>query len=391
MSSLHFNFLYPMNRICSLGITKSAFRRIRLSNRASSLQTRSFTVESKRQAGLVHRHGKAVEPHTIGAERAREKTRCDELRSINKKGRKVKIYSSKHQPASLSTEKDQVSAKSMINKKTHDPEVKNIDKTQNSQEIGSQNGVRLTSRGTVLHLSPEKKVEEQNTSKPANFQKPHYVHHFDTYTQVHRVQEGGFTLEQSITTMKAVRALLAMNLGVAKASLVSKSDVENQSYLFRAASSELKTEIQSMRCKNDEAMRRERTLLQHEVDILIQKLSQELLTLKEEIKGMFDDRKMSVRMDQRSMESKIQELNYKITVLLKSDTKSEVEVLRWVLTRRSVMGILFMAFMVLTSVRYASYKSHENELRKKRDAEIKMEGNLSTFPPQGAAEILAAS
>jgi len=52
-------------------------------------------------------------------------------------------------------------------------------------------------------------------------------------------------------------------------------------------------------------MRRERTLLQHEVDILNQKLSQELLILKDDLKGMFDDRKMSVRMEQRTMESKV--------------------------------------------------------------------------------------
>ena len=52
-------------------------------------------------------------------------------------------------------------------------------------------------------------------------------------------------------------------------------------------------------------MRRERTLLQHEVDILNQKLTQELLTLKDELKGMFDDRKMDVRMEQRAMESKV--------------------------------------------------------------------------------------
>jgi hypothetical protein len=52
-------------------------------------------------------------------------------------------------------------------------------------------------------------------------------------------------------------------------------------------------------------MRRERTLLQHEVDILNQKLTQEVLTLKDELKGMFDDRKMTVRQEQRAMESAV--------------------------------------------------------------------------------------
>lgn len=49
-------------------------------------------------------------------------------------------------------------------------------------------------------------------------------------------------------------------------------------------------------------MRRERTLLMHEVEILNQKLTQELLGLKDELKGMFDDRKMAVRMEQRDVE-----------------------------------------------------------------------------------------
>lgn len=49
-------------------------------------------------------------------------------------------------------------------------------------------------------------------------------------------------------------------------------------------------------------MRRERTHLQHEVDILSQKMTQELMSLKDDLKGMFDDRKMDVRMEQRTME-----------------------------------------------------------------------------------------
>lgn len=86
----------------------------------------------------------------------------------------------------------------------------------------------------------------------------------------------------------------------------------------------------------------------------------------------------------------IQELNYEITVALNSDSKSEVEGLRWVLTRRSVMAILFMAVMVLTSLRYASYVAHEEELKKK-EAVPKKEEKIVDLPAEGAAEILAAN
>lgn len=245
---------------------------------------------------------------------------------------------------------------------------------------------------TVLQMPPPESPDEENASKPPHLQTPPYIHHFDTYTLVQEVEKGGFTHDQAITAMKAVRALLALNLDVAKAGLVSKSDVENETYLFRAACSELKTEIQNQRKANDEAMRRERTLLQHEVDILNQKLTQELLSLKDDLKGMFDDRRMAVRMEQRAMESKIQELNYKITVALNSDSKSEVEGLRWVLTRRSVLGILFMAMMVLASLKYASIKSHEEEMRKKKEkTKPKPDEKIEELPAQGAAEILAAN
>ena len=90
-------------------------------------------------------------------------------------------------------------------------------------------------------------------------------------------------------------------------------------------------------------MRTERAHLQHEVDILNQKLTQDSSTLKDDLKGMFNDRKMAVRMEQRAMESAIQELNYKITVALNSDSRGYVEGLRWVLTRRAAMAIAGMA------------------------------------------------
>merc|ERR1711881_261454 len=161
---------------------------------------------------------------------------------------------------------------------------------------------------TVLNMPPPENME---ADRPPQLHAPPYVHHFDTYGLVQRLHSGGFTNDQSTTIMKAVRTILADNMDLARRGLVSKSNVENETYLFKAACSELKTEIQNTRKKNEETMRRERTLLQHEVDILSQKLSQELLILRDDLKGMFDDRKMSVRMEQRTMESKIQELNYK--------------------------------------------------------------------------------
>lgn len=151
-----------------------------------------------------------------------------------------------------------------------------------------------------------------------------YVHHFDSYSLVRQLEAAGFTPEQAITSMKAIRKSLAQNLDVAQESLVSKSDVENvgafgvspithalsnrrpqETYLFSAACSELSTEVKNNCRIADEELRQKRTLLQHEVDILSQSLSQEVLTLNDNVRGMFNDRKIAVREEQKGVESTV--------------------------------------------------------------------------------------
>jgi hypothetical protein len=93
--------------------------------------------------------------------------------------------------------------------------------------------------------------------------------------------------------------------------------------------------------------------------------------MKDELKGMFDDRKMAVRNEQRNTESKVQRLNYQITVDLQADAKSEVEGLRWVMTRRVIIALGTVIVMVLGSLKLYSNAVHEQELDKKRKANMR--------------------
>ncbi|KAM7202293.1 putative moz protein represents a chromatin-associated acetyltransferase [Naviculisporaceae sp. PSN 640] len=245
---------------------------------------------------------------------------------------------------------------------------------------------------TILHMGPPEEAEH----KPPHLNTPKYIHHFDSYSLVKQLTAGSYTQDQAITAMKAVRGLLSANLDVAQESLVSKSDVENETYLFRAACSELSTEVKNNRRVADEQMRQQRTHLQHEVDILTQRLNQELQTLNDNVRGMFNDRRMAVREEQKAADSKIQQINYKISVNLTSDAKSEIEGLRWVLIRRSVIGIIFMVIVSFGSLRYASYLAQEGkeeaERKKREQEEIKNhDGKTDQSPAPAAAEILAAS
>jgi hypothetical protein len=92
--------------------------------------------------------------------------------------------------------------------------------------------------------------------------------------------------------------------------------------------------------------------------------------------------------------SKLQELNYKITVALNSDARSEVEALRWVLTRRAAITVGVSAFILFLTLRYSSYVAHNNQEEKKRARERKpppsdnQNNPPPTNPPVGGQEAL---
>jgi len=217
-----------------------------------------------------------------------------------------------------------------------------------------------------------KQLEEEAAQRPRppHIDAPDYVHHFDTYGLVKRLEDGGWSQAQAITIMKATRTTLSENIDLARNALVSRSNVENEAYLFRAACSELHTEIMTKRRAEAERARTERTRLEHEVDILSQRMSQDAGNMKDELKGMFDDRKMGVQNEQRDIERKIQELNYRITVLLNSDSRSDVEGVRWIITKRAGVALLTCVLMILGSIKFASTAATWAEEEKKRIAAV---------------------
>jgi hypothetical protein len=353
MASQRLSFLYP-HLFKPISRASCPVPRRGLSNSATRAQQQ-----------LPHqRHGTAVElpPSAKGLPPAKEVAAQNDKPSDKNDGKEGKATVGKigKETATVSKsepEPEPPRTNNTKSKATSDSEPSSRQESLDSSSLNSQTTTTSIPNSkpleTVLHL-PAPSSSEARAHKPPHLQATPYVHHFDTYTLVRDIESGGFKFDAAVTTMKAVRGILADNFALAKDGLVSKSDVENETYLFRAACSELRTEIQNGRKAEADHMRTARSQLQHEVDILNQKLTQELLTLKDDLKGMFDDRKMAVRTEQRRMDSSIQELNYKITVSLNSDMKSEVEGLRWVLTRRAAMAIVTMACKYFLTKSYMS-------------------------------------
>lgn len=105
-----------------------------------------------------------------------------------------------------------------------------LDASESHPKEQSAIPTRETSLGVVEAKPMERLLQMESPDeehKPPHLHAPPYIHHFDTFTLVRDLEKGGFTQAQSVTLMKAVRSLLALNLDVAREGLISKSDIEN--------------------------------------------------------------------------------------------------------------------------------------------------------------------
>ncbi|KAI1173922.1 hypothetical protein F4777DRAFT_555929 [Nemania sp. FL0916] len=397
MSTTRLTFLYPqLFRAVRLAEstsqpTKSRYRSRPCQPCRPKPCSRSFSTSARVRQAAFERHGTAVEPLPVLPDVVnlpQPDKGASSPSAPDPQSSEAKKAPSENSPESeVPPETDQPTSDTTKDAPPDGADTASAAPVQSAvDETMQQSGPMVA----VLHMPPPDGTQHPHISKPT------YVHHFDSYTLVKQLQGGGYTQDQAITAMKAIRTILAQNLDVAQDGLVGKSDVDNETYLFRAACSELSSEVTNNRRVADEQTRQQRTQLQHEVDILTQRMSQDIMALKDDVKGMFNDRRMHVREEQRNMESAIQQINLQISVTLNSDSRSEIEGLRWVLIRRSVLGILFMAIVTLSTIRYATYISHERQREAKEKVrqaeEVKRTGGKEDHASSvDAAEILAAN
>ncbi|GAA94279.1 uncharacterized protein L969DRAFT_55244 [Mixia osmundae IAM 14324] len=177
---------------------------------------------------------------------------------------------------------------------------------------------------------------------------PAVRHPFNTHRFVQKLENAGWPRGEAEEVMRATRALLTMSEKQAAQNLVGRSDLENEAYLFSAALSELRTEVQ-VKARNDGiSLRSMGNQVQRETDSLNQKLGEDIAGLKNEIQLDINARKEEASVDQKSLELKIIDLSNKFTVLL-GDVRTDLEARKWLLTRRSITMIGALVVLVIAS------------------------------------------
>lgn len=247
MASMRLTFLYP-HLFRSIRVGEPAVVHTARQRCTPTRQTpgnAAFTTTIHRKQRLVRRHGKAVEPLLPPGETL-EDVRVyvpekDAVPTLNAKRGDGAGKSDGHvdtKDGSSSNLEESSSSSAPLSDETVQallPAGERVEKSDNSgagltpmQQAAANTEDPNSSLERILHMGPPSDPSPSESELP-QLHPPPYVHHFDSYTLVKQVEDGGFTPEQSVTAMKAVRGLLAHNLDIAKGGLVSKSDVENVS------------------------------------------------------------------------------------------------------------------------------------------------------------------
>ncbi|BFZ55123.1 hypothetical protein PYCC9005_002162 [Savitreella phatthalungensis] len=168
------------------------------------------------------------------------------------------------------------------------------------------------------------------------------LHYFDTFHIVTRLEASGFEHGAAVAMMNSMRALLVNGTEVCKAELLSRAQLENGSYLFRAAMAELRNEVVQMRKAASQTLRLDAMAIQRMLDALDQQMHEDVRAMRTEVEMDVEMRKAQSRAEAKDVELRIQELDNKFTVRL-GDLRTATEKYKWEVTRRLLAGIILAA------------------------------------------------
>ncbi|RIA95837.1 hypothetical protein C1645_816130 [Glomus cerebriforme] len=195
--------------------------------------------------------------------------------------------------------------------------------------------------------SPDKsKIIEIPTIQPIEKAQYYFnTYNFNTYKVVKDLERQGFTRGQAESIMRGMEALLIDGFKI-RSKLLSKADLENETYLFQASLSDLRTEMQIIRKNSLVDLSSENSLIQREVSSLHQKLQDDIGKMRHFIQLDLNNYKADIREEQKKKEIIIQGIDNKFTIT-SGDIRTDIEALKWETTRMALLGIFGLAVCAL--------------------------------------------
>ncbi|KAI9306016.1 hypothetical protein BJ944DRAFT_264239 [Cunninghamella echinulata] len=269
-------------------------------------------------------------------------------------------------------------------------------KEQNIEETGLSNNNALqnwnpkdSNNNNDNYISIDNTLDKLKTSSSTtNTLQPSYnrQHHFDTYRLLEALEKQGFTRSQAEVVMKGIKYKLRESTALLRKQLLLRSDLENESYLFKAELSELRTEIQVMRRNDTQMLQTEAAMITREVEALAQRLREDVSTMKNEVTLDMNNRKNETQEEQKAIDMKIQEINNKFTVQM-GEVRTELEAVRWETIWKGMAGVVG-AGMGIATLGYILTKFADRQAEAARLEKLKKKKLLKEEARQsGAADM----
>ncbi|KAH8928900.1 hypothetical protein BT69DRAFT_1212214 [Atractiella rhizophila] len=170
-----------------------------------------------------------------------------------------------------------------------------------------------------------------------------------------KLRDSGWNEESSEQVMRLARNHILEGEQRSRSQGVGKWELENEAYLFAAALSELRTEIQVKSRNDTQNLRTQAALLHRESDGLREKMREDFGALKTEIDYEMGNRKEESNQIGKELDLKIADFTNKHNVSV-GDLKTEIEATKWIVIRRSISIIATFVVIVFGGITISGSK-----------------------------------
>lgn len=222
----------------------------------------------------------------------------------------------------------------------------------NSAEINDSN------QGSAQHKEDVKFIDELSEDDYLTTIFEKMEPYMDTYEVYKQLQTAGFSESQSTEIINLIVFQLNFKLSKLSTKYSQLVELENERYLFESAQQELRVDITRSREIHINELINLINLLERDFNIISDELNNDFIQLKNNNEVTINDQKQENTLSSKKIMLKIQESNHKITTELNSAMRSEIESLRWHLSRWGLISILVCIFSGCAT--FYVFKKNEN-------------------------------
>lgn len=168
--------------------------------------------------------------------------------------------------------------------------------------------------------------------------------YIDTYEVYKQLKSSGFSLSQSDEIINLLVVQLNSKLTKLSTKYSQIYELENEQYLFESAQQELRVDITRNRELHINEAISKINAVETDYEIISDELNNYFIQLKNDVQVAINDQKSDNTLKSRRIMLRIQETNHKITTELNMAMRSEIESLRWHLSRWGLIVIMVSVF-----------------------------------------------